>query len=90
MPHDWHNRDVEKVSDAGTAQMSVGKAYDCGVAVVIAGTPVPLLRYAGGAELNHPERHISPHEHVSVSARTDSQVNIVRVGLALPATADEE
>ena len=56
--------------------MSVGEAYHRGVAVMIAGAPVPGLRDAGRAELDGAERNAGTHEHMPVAAGTDLYVDI--------------
>ena len=80
-----HDSDIEKVSDARAAQMSVREAYYSGVAVMISGAPVPLLRDARRSELHHAERHVRPDKHMSVPAGSDLRIYKGGTGVILPA-----
>ncbi len=74
-----HHRDVEQVTDAGTAEVRVAESDDGAVAVVVAGAPVPGLRDAGRAQLDEAEGHVCAHEHVTVSAGADLGIYVGRV-----------
>ena len=77
--HYRHHGDVKQVTDASAAEMCVRETDYCRVAVMISGTPVPLLRDTGRSELHHAERHVRSHEHVSVPARSDLRIYEVSV-----------
>ena len=48
--------------------MGVRETYHGVVAVVITGTPVPILRDAGRSQLYHSERHAGSHENMAMSS----------------------
>ena len=77
-PDHRHNRDVEKISDARPAKVRMGESYHSRISFVIARTPVPGNRNAGRAELNHTERYVRTDKYVTVTARADTQIDIVR------------
>ena len=84
---DRHQRDVVQVADARAAQVRVAEPDDGRVGVIVAGAPVPCLRDARRTELYEPERDVGAHEDVSVVARADVGIDVLRVILRHGGTA---
>ena len=72
-------RHVAQIADARAAEMGVAEADDDVVTDVIARTPVPATRMHRGTELYEPEWHIGTIEDVTMSARTDSGIDILGI-----------
>ena len=77
IPDDRHEGHVEEVTDAGALEVGMAEADDRGVGGMVAGGPVPLLRDAGGAELDHAERHAGADEDMAVAAGTDPGIDVL-------------
>ena len=58
--------------------MSMRKSYHCRIVLMVAGSPVPLLRDAGWSELDHAERHIGPDKDMAVTTGTDFRIDELR------------
>ncbi len=56
--------------------MGVGEADHCGVAVMVAGTPVPGLGNACRAKLYHTEWHVGTYEYMAVATAAYLGVDI--------------
>ena len=84
---DRHQRDVVQVADARAAQVRVTEPDDGRVGVIVAGAPVPCLRDARRTELYESERDVGAHEDVSVVARADVGIDVLRVILRHGGTA---
>ena len=78
---DRHHGNVEEVSDSGPLKMGVGESDHRGIAVVVAGAPVPLLWNAGRPELDKAERNAGAHENVSVAAASNLRINVTGIVL---------
>ena len=72
-----HEADVAQVAATGTAEVHLAEADNLLTRLVIAGAPVPARLELCGAGIDHAERHVGPHEDMSVVARTDSRVNVL-------------
>ena len=70
----WQQRHIAQLADTGTTEVHVAKAYECGVAGVIARAPVPSLRHLSGTDLYHSEWHIGTEEHMTVTTCSDGLI----------------
>ena len=69
--------------------MHVRESDYCRITVVVAGTPVPVLRDAGRSELNQSERNIGSDKDMAMPAGTDTGINILRIVRILSASEKE-
>ena len=71
---DGHDGNVKQVSDARSVQVCMAEADDRRVARVVAGRPVPFLRDAGRAQLDHAEGHAGSHENMAMASTANTGI----------------
>ena len=73
-----HQADVAQVATTGAAQVHLAETDNLLSVIVISGTPVPAAFILSGAGIHHTERHAGTQEHVSVVARANHGIHILR------------
>ena len=73
--HRGHKGYVAEVGAPRSREVHLRKSHDAVAARVVTGAPVPACLQLGGAGVHHAMRHIGPHKHVTVVARSYSGVH---------------
>ena len=73
-----HQADVAQVATTSAAQVHLAKTDNLLATLVIAGTPVPARLNLRRTSIHHTERHIGTHENMTMVARTDNRIHVLR------------
>jgi hypothetical protein len=71
-----HDEHIAEVGAARTAEVSVRKAREQTIGIMVARAPVPALEYILRPQLHRPKRHVGPQKYVAVAAGPDERVDV--------------
>ena len=72
-----HEHDIAEVADAGSGQVGVAETDDEGVALMVAGAPVPGVDDLLRSGLHHAEGDVGADEDMAMAAGTDGRIDLL-------------